>query len=161
MGFFYEERDCVEQNTEYSDSEWNQRRYHNEKVYWNLEFFTKITLVICGGFVYLAINRCNGDPVLIGKLLLLGGLFQLVLGSLCSLNIVSHYRAKWTRRKHKPVLMSRLFIASDFYIIIGILLVSFWVSNVAFGNYLLDGADCESKKAHHLCSFCDSKVNKD
>ena len=104
-----------------------RREYHNNKIYWNLEFFGKMTLALCGGIAYLVFNyyskAADGEqcwPTGGSNLFSLAAGIQLFLGLVCVLNIRSHCRAKL--RYALPT--TKCWEDSDTYICVFILFVT-------------------------------------
>jgi ABC-type multidrug transport system fused ATPase/permease subunit len=76
---------------------WEQIKYHNEKIYYNIELFSKLTLAICGGTAYIVVNHANINAGLIYSLLRMSSFLQLSIGIYASLAIFMHTLSKIRR----------------------------------------------------------------
>ncbi len=112
----------------WSDIIWAQRQYHNERVYWHIEFFAKITIAICGGVSYLAITSDVKNLILVSRIILLACVLEVFVGIYCSYFIYLHSLTKWLKTENKVDAKRRVFKSSDFKQALMILVVSILIS---------------------------------
>ncbi|MBT8098923.1 MAG: hypothetical protein KJO82_04195 [Gammaproteobacteria bacterium] len=80
-----------------SPSDWPQRQFHNEKIYWNLEQFIKVTLGIAGGLAFLSVNIPDDRIAFVNLMVRAAGVIELFAGVVLTFNIWCHHRFKHTR----------------------------------------------------------------
>lgn len=116
----------MNENKDYGPTDWAQRRYHNERVYWHIEFFIKITLAICGGLIYIAINK---NLILddYNKLIVLGCILEFLVGIYCSRFIYLHSLTKWKKQLNEDDAKKRVIKSHDFKQSVFILFFSFLI----------------------------------
>ena len=67
---------------------WPQIQFHNERIYKNLEIFIQVTLAICVGLVYLAVNKVAGNKELVAYVIKIAAWIQVLLGVYTSIAII-------------------------------------------------------------------------
>ncbi len=73
---------------------WSQRQYHNEKIYWNLDLFVKVTLAVAGGLAYLSVHLPDDHLEFVSLMVRAGGAIELFTGLILTFNIGCHYSFK-------------------------------------------------------------------
>ncbi len=112
---------------------WTQLQYHNERIYYNFEFFIKITLAISGGLSYLIINKITENAELVSYIVKLGAMFEILSGIIASTAIFFHVKSKIKRFEVMPKsIFKEMWTWLEPYFIIFILFTSFTIAWVAW-----------------------------
>ena len=120
------------EHTGFDKDIWPQIQFHNERAYENLKIFIQITLAICGGLAYLAVNKVSGNVESVKSLIELASWLQLSLGFYISLAIMFHQRSQILRWKDKTDLFKKSFFWLEPYMVIFIMSTSFLIAYVAY-----------------------------
>ncbi|MBE72223.1 MAG: hypothetical protein CMO07_16235 [Thalassospira sp.] len=118
-----------EKSTEPYGGNWPRREYHNNRIYWNFEFFMKAAMAIGGGFAYLIVNEKTQKAE---NLINLAGLFMIFLGGVSCFNMFSHYRAKRNHAGLEISIWQQIWKDSDFYMFCAVLAMTFVYAYMAF-----------------------------
>ena len=94
-------------STSFDKDIWPQIQYHNERIYKNLEMFLQVTLALCGGLAYLAVNKISGNPDAVSAVIKLAGWLQLFVGVYTIVAISHHVRSKIRRYTDKSSLFRK------------------------------------------------------
>lgn len=108
---------------------WPQIQFHNERIYKNLELFIQITLAICGGLAYLAVNIIAGNKALVKSVVQMAAGIQLLLGIYTSLAISMHALSAIRRYENKT---GKALFWLEPYMIIFILTISGLIAYFAY-----------------------------
>ncbi|MCX7112196.1 MAG: hypothetical protein NTX45_19125 [Proteobacteria bacterium] len=111
---------------------WPQIQYHNERIYKNLEMFLQITLAICGGLAYLAVNKISANPEAISIVIRLAAYLQLFVGAYTVIAIFHHVISKVRRYANKSSLIRKSFGWLEPYMILFVLSISLIIAYFAW-----------------------------
>ena len=96
--------------------DWDQHKWHNERIYWNLELFFKVTLAIAAAFALLAAKQPREANLLLAGAFAAGGFLELVTGATLFLNIRAHSRYKSNVLKPLGKITLKRWERAEFYI---------------------------------------------
>ena len=122
----------VQKYTGFDKDIWPQIQFHNERIYENLKIFIQLTLAICGGLAYLAVNKVSGNLHSVRLMIELAAGLQLLIGAYTSLAIIFHVQSQIRRWPDQTNLFKKSFTWLEPYMILFILVVSLLVAWVAF-----------------------------
>lgn len=125
-------KDQPKEHTGFDKDIWPQIQFHNERVYENLKIFIQITLAICGGLAYLAVNKVSGNVESVRSLIELAAWLQLSLGFYTSLAIMFHQYSQIRRYEDKTNLFKKSFSWLEPYMVFFIMGTSLLIARVAY-----------------------------
>ena len=100
--------------------------------YKNLEIFIQVTLAICGGLAYLAVNKIAGNKELVVYMVKVAAGFQLLPGVYTSVAITMHMLSAIRRYPDKNNLLKKAIGWLEPYMILFVLAVSSLVACTAY-----------------------------
>lgn len=96
-------------SSSFNEDIWAQIQYHNERIYKNLEIFLQVTLALCGGLAYLAVNKISASPDAVSIVIRLAAFLQLLVGAYTVVAIFHHVVSKVRRFTDKSSLLRKSF----------------------------------------------------